>query len=170
MVIPVDFTLPTALAALGKNPAYVTFPVHEQEQPATHSEIFISKYGSAKARIAELLNQRYAQSLSKPIDLHNWLYHRQEDEVAYFLNEAGSNAINHSIYKAPAKFHLWLGEKGFIIGVEQHGKGFAVEQLTKSIRQKNGGEGSLFFRACKATIFFDNPKEARVVYFLKTCQ
>lgn len=167
MVITVDFTLPIALATFGKNPAYVTFPVHTEKQPVIHSASFIAHYGSAKSRIVELLNQRYAQHLSPPINLHNWLYHRQEDEVAYFLNEAGSNAINHSTYKAPAKFHLWLGKKSFIIGVEQHGESFAVEKLMRKTEQKNGGEGSRFFQACQATIFFDNPKEARVVYFSK---
>lgn len=165
MVLNSDLTLQKALAVLGENPAYVTFPVHTEKQPAIHSASFIAHYGSAKFRIVELLNQRYAQHFSSLIDLHNWLYHRQEDEVAYFLNEAGSNAINHSDYKAPARFHLWLGENGFLIGVEQKGKSFAVGELTKSLRQTKGGDGSRFFQACQGTIFFDNPKEAKVVYF-----
>lgn len=166
MVLDLNLRLQRALVVMGKN-KYFVFPLHEREQPAQHEESFILLYGSAKARIVALLNQHYAQHFFSPINLHNWLYHREEDEVAYFLNEAGSNAINHSDYKAPAMFHLWLGENGFIIGVEQQGRGFAVEKLTAKTEQKSGGEGFQFFQACKATIFFDNPKEARVVYFYK---
>ena len=116
-----------------------------------------------------MLNQRYQTRLSVPADLHNWLYHRKEDEIAYFLNEAGSNTINHSSYKAPAKFHLWLGETGFIIGVEQKGNGFAAEKLRREkTPSEKGGTASRFFRSCRGTIFFDNPKDARIVYYAHT--
>ena len=169
MVFYFSLTLKKALEKLGEKHEYHLFPIHVQEHPAVHSETFITKYGAAKRSVVDLLNQRYQNRLSVIADLHNWLYNRTEDEIAYFLNEAGSNTINHSSYKAPAKFHLWLGEKSFIIGVEQKGKGFAAEKLRKEeIVPEKGGIASRFFRSCQGAIFFDNPKNAKIVYYAHT--
>lgn len=165
MVLAPYRTFPQVLPAIGSFEQH-SFPIHEAEQLAIHSEAFIATYGAAKKSVVDLLNQRYQNRLSVRADLHNWLYHRQEDEVAYFLNEAGSNTINHSDYKAPACFHLWLGEKGFIIGVEQKSSGFAAEELAKEeTPSEKRGSASRFFRSCRGTIFFDNPKNAKIVYY-----
>ncbi|MDP3640080.1 MAG: hypothetical protein Q8R53_02660 [Nanoarchaeota archaeon] len=169
MVFSFNLTLKKALEFLSATNDYHTFPIHGEEHPAVHSEAFIAQYGAAKRSVVELLNQRYKSLLSPKADLHNWLYHRQDDEIAYFLNEAGSNTINHSDYQAPACFHLWLGERGFIIGVEQKGQGFAAEKLRKeTVPSESGGSASRFFRSCKGIIFFDDPESARIVYYAHT--
>ena len=102
--------------------------IHAEEAEAPHSKI-LNEYGQAKWQIVDLLNQKYSHLLKDKFDLYNWLNHNESDEVAYFLNEAGSNCLNYSELKAPYKFHLWLGKKGFIIGIEQKGKGFDAEKV-----------------------------------------
>ena len=80
------------------------------------------------------------------------------------MNEAGSNTLNHSQFKAPSHFHLWMGKKGFVIGIEQQGKGFNAQKINQEKIKEGEGAAFEFFRKCKGTIFFDEPKKARVVY------
>ncbi|MBI2661919.1 hypothetical protein HYX11_00480, partial [Candidatus Woesearchaeota archaeon] len=95
---------------------------------------------------------------------YNWLRHNANDEVAYFLSETGANCLNYSLFRAPHKFHLWLGKKGFVIGIEQKGRGFpAVDVNAKKIKI-NEGAAFEFFRTCKGEIFFDDANSAKVVY------
>ncbi len=93
-------------------------------------------------------------------DLYHWLLENKEDEVAYFLNEAGSNCLTHSQYKAPSKFRLWLGKKGFILSLEQKGAGFAAQEIA----QKKPGGFFTFFKQSRSLIFFDYPEKARAVF------
>lgn len=126
------------------------------------NEEAIAAYGKAKWAIIDILNQHYGPILTTPFDLYHWLDRKEEDEVAYFLNEAGSNTLNHSEFKMPDKFQLWLGEKGFIIGIEQKGKWFNASEISNG---KPGG-GFSFFEKCKSVIFFDDCTNARTIYLL----
>ncbi|MBI2662401.1 hypothetical protein HYX11_03000, partial [Candidatus Woesearchaeota archaeon] len=95
---------------------------------------------------------------------YNWLRHNANDEVAYFLSETGANCLNYSLFRAPHKFHLWLGKKGFVIGIEQKGRGFPAALIHEQQRKKNEGAAFEFFRTCKSEIFFDDENSAKVVY------
>lgn len=164
------------------------FIVQEAEQlrtaEALHNDKVLHKYGEAKWAIVELLNQHQVQyssqthddnfnpenfhnensnktnSNKKNYDLYHWLLENKEDEVAYFLNEAGSNCLTHSQYKAPSKFRLWLGKKGFILSLEQKGAGFAAQEIA----QKKPGGFFTFFKQSRSIIFFDYPEKARAVF------
>lgn len=139
------------------------FPLHETEELRTDD--VLNKYGEAKWAIIELLNNHYAQNdVQNDVhyDLYNWLLENKEDEVAYFLNEGGSNCLTHSQYKAPSKFKVWLGKKGFVIGIEQKGNGFNVEKVS---RYTPGGFFN-FFSHSNSVIFFDHLNEARTVFML----
>ncbi len=133
-----------------------------------NTEHFIEEYGSAKWSIAETLNKKYGKALRTKINLYNWLHYDESDEISYFLNEAGSNALNYSSCssgKQPSQFRLWLGRKGFIIAVEQLDR-FNALQVHEHRIKKNEGAAFSFFRRCKSTIFFDQPEEARKVFLL----
>jgi hypothetical protein len=145
---------------------YVVLPIHELEEVRTHeiSDEVIEKYGQAKWDIIDRLNEKYGALLFNKFDLYNWLEKNKEDEVAYFLNEAGSNSLNYSEYLAPYRFHLWLGKKGFVIGIEQKGTGFNAIKIDEERKKENQGGAFTFFRECKNVVFFDNVEEARVVY------
>lgn len=142
------------------------FLVHEKEEARddkNHSEIF-QKYGDYKWQVIDLLNENYALFLEEEFDLYNWLNFNPKDEVAYFLAEAGANAWHYSQYKTPHKYHLWLGEKGFVLGIEQKGAGFNAREVEDKKLKDGEGAAFEFFRNCKSQIFFDNPEEARIVY------
>ena len=161
MVILFDKDLPSAL----KNIAFQEhqeFLVHDQEELRTHltSDEIVSRYGEIKWNILDLINEKYKTNF----DHYNWLNQDQTDEVAYFINEAGSNVLSYSQFKAPFKFHLWLGQRGFIIGIEQRGKGFPAEQVHNQRLKENEGAAFEFFRNCKSQIFFDKPEEAKIVF------
>jgi hypothetical protein len=137
--------------------------VHEKEEERTHlnSCQIIETYGKAKWQIVDLLNQQY----NTKFDLYNWLNKDKSDEVAYFLNESGSNCLNYSEFKSPTKFHLWLGKNGFIIGIEQNGKGFNAEEVYQKKIKENEGNGFQFFANCKSKVFFNNSNDAKIVFF-----
>jgi len=130
--------------------------VHDQESTSQ----IIEHYGKQKWQVVDLINQKF----NSKFDLYNWLEFNQNDEVAYFLNEAGSNCLNYSDHKIPHKFHLWLGSKGFIIGIEQLGKGFNALEIEEKRIRNNEGAAFQFFRNCRSSIFFDNAEEAKVVF------
>ncbi len=120
-------------------------------------------YGMAKWKIVDLLNEKFSKVLKDKFDLYNWLNYNENDELAYFLNEAGSNCLNYSEFKMPHKFHLWVGKKGFVVGIEQKGKGFNAEEV-HNFRIKDGeGAAFDFYRKAKSKIFFDDCKNARMV-------
>lgn len=141
---------------------YHEFNIHELEI-ITNAEEILEKYGQAKWAIVDAVNQK----LGTTFDLYNWLHYR-EDELAYFLNEAGSNTLNYSQYKAPAKFHLWLGRKGFIVGIEQKGLGFNAHEIDRNNKKQNEGAAFDFFRKAQSTIFFDNPQHCRIIFMYFT--
>ena len=166
MTINLTQTLQKSLEAIEVTKGY-EFPVYEFEEVRSHliSDSVIKKYGDAKWAVVDLLNEKYGALLLHKFDLHNWLEKNQDDEVAYFLNEAGSNSLNYSQYLAPSHFHLWLGKKGFVIGIEQKGKGFnAIKVHDEKLKENQGGAFN-FFRGCKSAVFFDNAEDARIVYF-----
>ena len=139
-----------------------TIPIHPHLKQ--RSDETITHYGNAKWAIIDKLNSRYSTILNTEFNLHHWLHYNEHDEAAYFLNEAGSNALNHSEFKAPSHFHLWMGTKGFVIGIEQQGKGFDAKKVHEEKIKEGEGAAFEFFRKCKGTVFFDEPEQARVVY------
>ncbi len=165
MALDFNLTLQEALRSISFSGESRKYLVHEIEEKITekHSEL-IRHYGEAKWNIVDLLNQHYSQLLENPFDLYNWLNHNEQDELAYFLNEAGSNCLNHSEYKAPYKFHVWLGHKGFIVGIEQKGRGFPAHKVHHQKIKSNEGAAFDFFRKSKSRIFFDDPHEAKMVF------
>lgn len=164
MTIHFQHTLSQALEQIEFTGEPTTLPIHPHQTKRTEETII--QYGKAKWAIIDKLNERYSTILNMEFNLHHWLHYNEHDEVAYFLNEAGSNALNHSQFKAPSHFHLWLGKKGFVIGIEQQGKGFDAVKINEEKIKEGEGAAFEFFRACKGTIFFDEPQKARVVYMV----
>jgi len=163
MVIHFTQNLPKALQEI-QFFEYRGFVVHEKEEIRTYlnSDELVSKYGDSKWAVIDLLNERYNSSF----DLHNWVNKNEDDEVAYFINEAGSNCLNYSQFKIPHKFHLWLGKKGFVLGVEQKGVGFNAEEIHHQKLKDNEGAAFDFFRNCQSKVFFDNSENARIVFMI----
>ena len=171
MVLHFQHTLPQALQEIELSGEHKEFLIHDRPEPRTEDTIV--QYGQAKWSIVDTINERYGAILNSnsgavlnnKFDLYNWLYYNDGDEVAYFLNEAGSNTLQHAEFQAPNKFHLWLGKKGFIISIEQQGKGFDAQEVEKNNIQKNAGAAFDFFRRCESAIFFDDPAQATKVFF-----
>lgn len=145
---------------------YHHFLVHEDEEERNlhNSDELVSKYGDHKWAIVDLLNEKYNLFTQENFDLRNWVEEHEHDEVAYFLNEVGSNTLSHSEFKAPHKFHLWLGKKGFVVGIEQKGQGFNAEEVNEKRLKDNEGKAFEFFRSCKSRIFFDDKNNSRIVF------
>mgnify|MGYP001571448672 CR=1 FL=1 len=162
MVIHFQPTLPEALDEIEFAGEQNSFPIHPHQ--IKRSEETIIQYGNVKWAIVDLLNERYSAILNMEFNLHHWLHYNEHDEVAYFLNEAGSNALHYSEFKVPSHFHLWMGRKGFVMGIEQQGKGFDAKKIDKEKIKEGEGAAFEFFRKCKGTVFFDEPQMARVVY------
>ncbi len=167
MVLHFTKNLPEALEHIGYSGEGYELPVYSVEEVRSHliSDEVISKYGSSKWAIVDMLNEKYGALLFNKFDLYNWLDKNKDDEVAYFLNEAGSNSLNYSEFLAPWKFHLWLGKKGFVIGIEQKGKGFNAAKVNDEKIKEHQGGAFAFFRDCKGIVFFDNSEEAKIVFF-----
>ncbi len=162
MVLNFTQTLSLALQTIEFTGEQSSFPLLSQQK--SKPEDITTHYGQAKWAIVDMLNKEYSTILNTEFNLYHWLHYNEHDEVAYFLNEAGSNALNHSEFKAPSHFHLWMGKKGFVIGIEQQGKGFNAQKIDKEKIKEGAGAAFEFFRTCKGIIFFDEPKKARVVY------
>ena len=139
---------------------FIVHPLEKVRDLNSSCEI-LEKYADTKWSIINLLNQKYKQNF----DLCHWLDDDLDDEVSFFLNEAGSNCLNYSQFKAPYQYHLWLGKDNFILGIEQKGQGFNAEEVNKNRIKSNAGKAFEFFRNCKSKIFFDNPLNAKIVYF-----
>src|SRR3990167_3027569 len=97
MTIHFTQTLQKSLETIKVTKGY-EFPVYEAEEARDHllSDKVVEKYGEAKWAVVDILNEEYGAIMFNKFDLHNWLEKNQDDEVAYFLNEAGSNSLNHS--------------------------------------------------------------------------
>jgi len=160
MVLDFQKKLSEALESIGFAGEYHELLVQQEQEEIDVLEI----YGNAQWQIVDLLNEKYNSVLMDKIDLHNWIDYNQKDEVAYFLSETGTNCLNYAEHRAPHKFHVWSGEKGFVVGVEQIGESFSAEMINEKRIKENEGAAFEFFRNCNSTIFFDNPKETRVVY------
>ncbi len=178
MVLNFQKKLKEALTEIGSTPYYHSFLIHNQEQQVPtpqenkqQHELFIQKYAQAKWGIVDLLNERYSSLLLSKIniskfDLYNWAIHNTNDEVSYFLTEAGSNCMNYAQFKAPSQFHLWLGSNGFIIGIEQQGQPFPAQLIEEKNIKQNEGAAFDFYRRSKGIIFFDDALQTRVVYMM----
>ena len=163
MVISFSVDLKEALKKIKENSEKKTIQIETER----NNYDFTVQYGKAKWAIVDLLNEKYSRRFAEPVDLYNWLKYNSNDEVSYFLNEAGSNTLNYAEQKKPTAFHLWLGEKGIVIGIEQEGKGFDAVRVDTLRLRENEGAGFDFYRNCRGIVFFDNVREARIVYFMK---
>lgn len=161
MALNFQKTLPEALQNIGHN-AIHQFLVHDNQK--IEQDEIIKLYGDAKWGVVNLLNEKYSHLIKDQFDLHNWINHNSNDELAYFLNEVGNNCFNYAEHKKPHKFHLWTGKNGFVVGIEQQGKGFDAEHTHQNQIKDNEGAAFDFFRKCKSEIFFDDPKDARIVF------
>tara|TARA_Y100000034_G_scaffold130711_1_gene189818 strand:+ start:662 stop:1159 length:498 start_codon:yes stop_codon:yes gene_type:complete len=139
------------------------FVIYPKNEARTHlnSDEIVDIYGKAKWEIVELINKKFGTNFSHL----NWL-EKKEDEIAHFINEAGSNSLNYSEFKVPKSFHLWLGKRGFIIGIEQQGKGFNAQKVNERKIKENEGAAFNFYRECKSIVFFDDARDCRIVYLL----
>jgi len=164
MVLNFRRTFLESLNRIGYKKNHQEFIVHDAETEINDHSQILQRYGDSKWKVVDLLNTEYSHRLSQKVDLYNWLRYNDQDEVAYFLNEAGSNCLNHSQFKAPYKFHLWLGEKGFILGIEQLGRGFPAELIYHKKIKQNEGAAFNFFERCQSEIFFDDPHNAKMVF------
>ena len=181
MTIHFQKNLPQALMNINFQ-EYHELPVHQETSlvcPTANKKV-IDLYGEQMWKVVDLINEKFGRGekvgnqppneekhsrvMKEKFDLYNWINHNSNDEVAYFLSETGSNCINFSEFKAPAKFHLWLGVKGFVIGVEQKGKPFNAEEIDPKRIKDNEGAAFEFYRQCESAVFFDNYQAARVVY------
>ncbi len=165
MALSFHTTLQEALSAIQFTGGYKEFIVHDKESLADHSSVLIDRYGNAKWDVIDTLNATYGSQLPFPIDLTHWLHHEEHDEVAYFLCEAGSNALHNSEFKSPSHFAIWFGKKGFIIAVAQKGEGFNAKEIHSTKRKEIEGAAFLFYETCTQTVFFDDSTDARCVYF-----
>ena len=162
MALHFDHNLQRALKNIQAE-GYHELLIHDQKEKRdvySSCEI-IESYGEAKHEVVEIINQYYSHL---NFDLMNWVKKNQDDEVSYFLNEVGSNVLSHSEFKAPHKFHIWFGKKGFIIGVEQRGRGFNAEEVHNQRLKENEGAAFNFFRSCESKIFFNDSKDANSVF------
>ncbi|MBI4981359.1 hypothetical protein HZC30_07455 [Candidatus Woesearchaeota archaeon] len=166
MVLDFERIFMEALSHINYKKEHHEFPIHEDEEDAAKHDFdgIIQRYGEMKWKVVDLLNGHYSEVLKDKFDHYNWLNHNEQDELAYFLNEAGSNCLNHSEYKAPYKFHVWLGHKGFIVGIEQKGRGFPAHKVHHQKIKSGEGAAFEFFRKSKSRIFFDDPHDARMVF------
>lgn len=161
MVLHFTKNLEEALKKIDFQEEYFYLPLSSlnERRVYSNSDEIVGRYNESKWKVVDLLNEKYGTTF----DLYHWLQSKENDEVSYFLNEAGSNALNHSEFKFPCAFHLWRGRKGFIIGVEQKGKGFNASLVDSRRLKTNDGRAFAFFRRCKSHIFFDDAMNAKMV-------
>ena len=164
MVIKFGFSLKSALEEINieLKREFIIYPL-EKVRDYSSSDEFLEKYADAKVKIVTTLNSKYGTSF----DLENWLKFDKEDEVAYFINESGSNTLSYSEFKAPFRFLLFFGSKGFVIGLEQKGKGFDAHKVDRERLKDNKGAAFDFYRNCEGSVFFDDASDARIVYYMK---
>lgn len=164
MVLDFEETLENSeqrIKVVGDNAEFLVFDVGN---PCLPQEMDV-RYSKAMWTIVELINSKYQDKLEKEFNLYNWIEHNNSDELSYFLNEASSNALNYSEFKAVWKFVLYFGEKGFIVGVMQQGNGFNPKIVFEKKIRSNEGAGFTFYEECSNRVFFDSNKKARAVYF-----
>ncbi len=164
MVLNFEKVLAEAQEEIGFSSEKAEFIVSDINNPSS-LETIESKYSKALWTVVELVNERYKDKLSQPFNLYNWIEYNLSDELAYFLNEASNNCLNYSETKSPYKFIVYFGTKGFIVGISQQGKGFDAHNVFEKKIKNNEGAGFSFFKDCSSLIFFDDPFNAREVYF-----
>jgi len=162
MALHFDYNLRKSLVEIDFVEETEEFLVHQNEESRvfTNSCEIIEKYGSAKEDVARIINEVYGVQIS----LQSWIDDNTQDEVSYFLSEAGSNSLNYSQFKAPERFKVWFGKKGFVISIEQKGQGFNPKKVDEEDIKHNEGRAFKFYRNCNSKVFFDDAEDANVVY------
>ena len=96
-------TLPQALQEIEliEHHQFSVHPVAEpcRDHDSMQNKQIIKRYGSAKWAVVDHLNAHYGPQEHLPgkkFDLGHWLKFNEDDEVAWFLNEAGSNTLHYS--------------------------------------------------------------------------
>ncbi len=163
MVVDFERTLEESKKVIGFSKEMAEFVIFDVKEVNSLEEIQI-KFSKALWTVVEVLNSRYHEKLELEFNLYNWIEHNNSDEVAYFLNEASSNCLNYSQFKAPWKFVVYFGSYGFVLGVLQQGNGFNAESVFLDRVKSNEGAGFLFYEECSSVIFFDDPDCATSVY------
>ncbi|MAG61040.1 hypothetical protein CL619_04595 [archaeon] len=164
MVIDFEQTLTKSKEIIGFDGETAEFLVFDKNNKITLEEID-ARYSKALWTVVEVLNSRYKDKLEQEFNLYNWIEHNPSDEVSYFLNEASSNCMNYSKYKAVWKFAVYFGSRGFILSVLQQGKGFDSEKIFEERIKSNEGAGFLFYEECSNKVFFDDPKNSKSIYY-----
>tara|TARA_Y100000310_G_scaffold345531_1_gene466074 strand:- start:8519 stop:9031 length:513 start_codon:yes stop_codon:yes gene_type:complete len=134
---------------------------HQAERTLANTDDILENYADAKQEILNLINHHYKTNFNHD----NWL-NNKPDEVAHFINEAGSNTLNYSEFKTPHKFYLYLGNKGFVIAIEQLGQPFNAQHIHANNIKQNEGKAFTFFRNTESTIFFNDAEETKIAYLL----
>ncbi len=114
--------------------------------------------------IADLYGDRLVEDGLRRPDLYNWLFERFDDEVSYFVVEAGANVIHHARLR-DAMVRVYFGQKGFIVEFEQANDFFNAELVVSQRIMTHKGGGFLFFNGCRGIVFFDNSTLVRCVYY-----
>lgn len=164
MVIDFEKTLRQSQDRIEMEGDSAEFIVFDIGNPCSLEETEI-RYGKALWTVIEIINKKYQDRLDFEFNLYNWIEHNSSDELSYFLNEASSNSINYSEFKSVWKLIVYFGKKGFIVGVLQQGKDFDAEKIFFDKVKSNEGAGFLFYEECSNTVFFDNSKTAKSIYF-----
>ncbi|MBW2984400.1 hypothetical protein KY361_04750 [Candidatus Woesearchaeota archaeon] len=81
-----------------------------------------------------------------------------------FISHITTNVRKYSQYGIEYRIHFWQGERGFVVGIEQKGRGFEAKRVDSERIASSYGNGFNFYRACSPYIFFDSPSDARIVY------
>ena len=96
----------------------------------------------------------------------------QQDCTLYaILFEAHASIAMHGDYNFPSKIELWIGKAGFIVGVQQKGRGFNADEISRTGKHREGGgSGFKTYKELGYDVFFDNPTDARTVYIMRKIQ
>ena len=166
MVLDFERKLTDSLESIGHSGEEHEFLVHDEDLHEVNPQcsMLLSRYSDALHGVVEHVNNRFSTVLDGSFDLLNWIKHNHHDELAYFLSETGNNCLNHSQNKAPHKLKLYLGSKGFVVAVEQEGKGFDAKVVDSSGFYQNEGAAFDFYRNCQSVVFFDDFLDSKVVF------
>ncbi|HIH11884.1 TPA: hypothetical protein HA241_06860 [Candidatus Woesearchaeota archaeon] len=165
MVLLWSKTVDQALAEVRFTHRY-EFEISTEPRTLDNTDEIIPRYAAVKQHIVVILNSHFPHWMGRRFRLKHWLQRKKHDELAYFLNEAGSNCLAYADHKIPAQFRLWIGKKGFLIGITQSGGGFPAREVYVQKRRNNLGGGFRFYARCRSKIFFDSPAKATEVYLL----
>ena len=170
MVIAFHKSLNNALIEIGFQEGrdfyrqYEIYPFQDVINPNSSERFEKSKeYRQKRDELLREINQGLAHKFQRRFDMSHW-FTGENDDLANFLAEAGSNAFTYSEYHAPHQLGLWLSDISFVVSVEQLGKGFNANKINNTRQKSNAGAGFELYRNCASEIFFDNPEVSKKVY------